>query len=212
MSRALKNTVVLFITVAVTCCCVAAGTLEKGVKIGMSISNWRGNDVGISDYKVGFAAGGFATYLVHRNVGLQIEALYVTKGSVQESSVLDSGSVSISYIEIPLLFRVVMPVNPEKTKKPSYHATDKGFRPGFYAGPAVAICLTDQVEVGTATAKLKGTDIGVAFGGGFDVELGRGMLAFDARYTLGITDIIDSELDPDVRNGGVTLMLGYVFR
>lgn len=212
MKQALKITFVFFVSVLIITTLASAGNLEKGIKAGMSIANFRGSDVGISDYKVGFVAGGYATYLFHENFAVQLEALYVMKGSVQETSVLDSGEVRLSYIEFPILMKVVFPIKPKKSDKPSYYATDKGFRPGFYAGPTVSLSLKDEVTVGVLSMPVKPIDFGIAFGGCFDFEVGKGLLAFDARYTLGISEIPDVDRDADVRNGCATLMVGYAFR
>ncbi|UCE23801.1 MAG: PorT family protein [Candidatus Zixiibacteriota bacterium] len=216
MKQAVITTVRCLIAVSLAVNSSLAGSFEKGVKVGMSISNLRGDDVGISDYKTGFAAGGFATYLLNENLAVQLEALFVMKGGIQESSFLDSGSVSLSYLEVPLLLRVVFPIKPKKPDKPSYYATDKGLRPGFYAGPAIAYSLTDDLKVGVwpdpVSVPAKTIDFAVAFGGGFDMEVGKGMLAFDARYTLGVKRIVAMDWDADVRNGAATLMVGYVFR
>ena len=50
----------------------------------------------------------------------------------------------------------------------------------------------------------------LAAGAGIEVPFGRGHVTFDVRYTAGLTTL-SKEPDDNIRNGSVSLLLGYMF-
>lgn len=212
MKQALHVTFMFIAVATLAVSAVGAGTLEKGIKVGLNFSSFEGKDARISDSKAGIVGGAFATYLFNDNLGVQLEALYAMKGAVQETSFLDSGEVTVSYLEFPLLGRIVFPIKGKKSDKPSYFNTGMGVRPGFYVGPAISFCLTKNLEVLRTSLPAKSIDLGIVIGGGFDFEVGKGMITFDARYTIGKSTVPDIDEDLDFKNISGALMLGYAFR
>lgn len=212
MKQALRTMSIILLVIAVVAISVSAGNLEKGFKAGMNISNLGGRDVRVSEQRIGLVAGGYATYLFYEFLAVQVEALYVMKGAVAETSIIDSGSVGLSYVEIPLLMKVLYPAQKKQSDEPSYFSKNLGIRPSLYFGPTVSVSLQSEMKVGATSAAIKSTDIGIAFGICLDFETGKGLFSFDARYTAGQTDIPDVGSDVFIHNSVTTLTVGYTFR
>lgn len=170
-----------------------------------------------SDTETGVRIGGVLRYDFAPDglIGIQTGVAYSQKGASQ-SDVDGEVALELDYIEVPLLLAVNFPTN-------------SSVRPRIYAGPQVAFeasCNltgtsgTVTVDVDCDTQELedfgfntKSTDFSLLFGGGLEVEAGPGVLTFDGRYDLGLTNINDSEGDDtDVKNRNIQLMAGYAFR
>jgi hypothetical protein len=59
---------------------------------------------------------------------------------------------------------------------------------------------------------VKATDFGLIFGGGLDFWAPLGKIMLDARYTMGLTTVYESDIDLDMRNSVFSLTLGYCFQ
>lgn len=63
------------------------------------------------------------------------------------------------------------------------------------------------------TEDVKSTGFGVAFGVGVDLNVGKGVLALNARYDWGLSNVATEKTDDDpVYNRGVQIQLAYLFR
>jgi hypothetical protein len=114
----------------------------------------------------------------------------------------------IAYIEVPVLLK--------------YTVGTSIARPYFFAGPYLAFKISCEAEVGTGSASLtfdcdenededaefKSTDFGAVFGAGFDYDLGGVTLVVDGRYDLGLSTLVDSPADPDVKNRAFAFLVG----
>lgn len=102
--------------------------------------------------------------------------------------------------------------------------TQSTVKPSLFAGPALAIKLSGKVWAEYAGESdeddiedTKGTDFGLIIGGGIDFGLGadsKGKITVDLRYILGLTTIYKSvagEEIVDVKNGALSLLIGYSF-
>jgi len=113
------------------------------------------------------------------------------------------GKIKLNYIEIPVLLKF----------KP---AMEGNFKPAIFAGPAVGFLMSAKADDGEEEEDIKdftkSIDFGIAFGAGFMymMENGGG-ITFDARYTMGMGTIDDTEDDADVKNANISFMLGYSF-
>lgn len=177
-----------------------------------------------------FSIGGLIRYNVTDLFSVQSELLYTTRGTRFSENVdifgqilkLD-GNVTLTYIEIPLLFRVSTSL---PDRGPLFYQ-----RPGFtfnaYTGGSFAY-KTNAKFSGDLTGVLLGVDFEESFensvwdqftdtdfsfivGAGFEYGV-RTRYTFDVRYVLSVTDIgNDPEFERDVRNGAVSVMMGIVF-
>ncbi len=198
---------------------VSAGKVwETGLKVGMSYFNLVGDETSFTDYKAGLSVGGFVMRKIHNNVGVQAEVLYTMKGGKDASKLTElPNKYTLTYLEIPVLAKVVLPHSADRPKKPSYRSVGgEGLTPGFYVGPVVAINLNAEYTIADSARTVDVScvntiDYGLALGGGFDSALPKGRMLFDLRFTFGLSKIFDMDPSPNVRNSGVTFMLGYIF-
>ena len=157
-------------------------------------------------YRPGVLAGGFLAVEFARAYAFQPEFLYAMKGvHIHPTGESVTGSLELSYLEIPLLFR--------------FSPRTKG-RVGFdlFAGPAVAFRLAADATVGDSQDSesqslkddVKGTDFGVVVGGGVHI----GKVSIEARWTEGLVNLISNPVDgaQDIKNRAFSVLVGYKFR
>ena len=176
--------------------------LSAGVTAGLNISNLYGDDVEAfaegadTKMKIGAAFGGFANYVINDYLAVQPELLYTMKGMKVDAA--ETISVSLNYLEIPILAKVSMPMEGK-------------IKPSFIIGPAIGILLTAEVEDVDIKDDMKSIDFGLALGAGVNVaEVGPGNMSADVLYTLGLTSVPDVE-DVSIKNWAISIMVGYAF-
>ncbi len=180
--------------------------LQIGVKAGLAVTNFTGDPDTEWSSKVAFTGGFPFSFAVSRNLFLQPELLYVVKGATTTETVeglpLDL-NFSITYIEIPGL--VKYSVSPRSSISPI-----------IKAGPVISWNIDSRVrfkvvgselEFNEADDSIAALDYGVAFGGGVDVKWDLRTITFEARYTMGLTNLIDNDDDPK-KNGVLTVTAG----
>jgi hypothetical protein len=210
--------------------------MTAGIKAGLSMANLSGADVktltanmplGVAlSTRPGFTGFGFFGIQFINLIGAQVEVGYVMKGSkikgtasvIQQNipvSVNVDGTMSLDYLEIPILVKLSLPV--------------PVVNPYIYVGPSIGMLLSSKMHVKT-TASVQGisfssdttvdfkehinsTDVGLAFGAGIDLPMG---LLIDLRYTLGLGTIAKQETGssttPDIKNGVFAIMVGWGFK
>lgn len=202
----------MFATLAIVAMCafVAPANAEKmmfGVKGGLNMANLTGDDVEDSSMKIGAVGGVFMSYDLTEIFAIQPELLFSMKGAKFEDGDLEE-NLKFNYFEIPLLLKVNLP-------------TDGKIKPMLYAGPALGILMSAKVEDEDVKDYAKSMDIGILAGAGVGYAMEKGMLSFEVRYEVGmtgITDYTDEELEameledqPDMKNTGLSFMVGYGF-
>jgi hypothetical protein len=225
--------------------------INLGVKGGLNLSNLTGK-LGVpsikdsSSIKPGLIGGAFVEFSFGDHISLQTELLYSSKGWKQnvdftiaewdsETGTISEESIThiyklkktLSYIELPLLLKVSLPLNK--------------ISPNLYAGPTFGLnVISKYQEFGESEVLYEENqkseteifDFGIAFGGGVDINLGPGFLIVDLRYSLGISDNskeyvssyisvndnsvvlknLEQELkDPEHKNRVFSTLLGYGF-
>lgn len=181
---------------------------EFGFKGGLNMANFSG-DVEGTDTRTGFGGGlFFKINMPNGNFAFQPEVLYVMKGAKgtedMEGTVVDV-EYKMNYIEVPVLVKYNFP-------------TQGKIKPNLFLGPFIGFLMTSKVE---ATAEgisaevdmkdiTKSVEFGSTFGGGVDIMVGpKGKLSFDARYSLGLSNIVDDGSEDDVKNNVFSFYLGY---
>lgn len=178
----------------------ASAQTTFGIKAGLNVSNFVGDNANGSEARLGFVGGVTARVPFTPALSLQAEALYSQKGEefVNEANLVET--TRLDYIEIPVSLRYALPVDP---------ALDLGISAGGYVG----VPLSGEVDLdGRFDSELDlNTDYGVLAG----LDIGSGPFSVDARYTYGLTDAI--QFDPvlggnlDKKNSVVSLTFGYRF-
>jgi hypothetical protein len=164
-----------------------------------------------SDLYQGFMAGGFLEYNAGKTISLQTEFNYQKKGGKFTS--ISEGAESVvrrefDYLTVPFLV------------KGNLH--DKGLSENWdlslFAGPYLGFLTSAHTNIktgnGTSSADIDNqaekTDLGAVFGGGVSYKLNSGgAIIAELRYQMGLNKI--DKLDPDLRNKGMGLTIGYRF-
>ncbi len=182
-----------------------AQTIGGGVKAGIDFANISSSGGGVSvspSNRTGFIVGVFADLPVAPHFAIQPEALYVMKGASLALDVIGfsgTGTVKFDYLEIPVLAKVSVPTSSEAV-------------PYVFAGPTFSFLLRAKA---TATgfpdtdvkSDFKTTDVGIAFGGGVQF----GMFLAELRYTLGLTNIDNTNSGITEKNRALAIMAGIRF-
>jgi hypothetical protein len=196
----------------------ASAQVTLGVKGGLNIADVGGGDApSTGETKTGFIGGGFLELQFGNIFAVQPEVLYTMKGIENFSGTPDS-EIKLSYIEVPVLLKVNVPIE------------GSNIRPNFYAGPVVAFegsckvtdpgTSVDDEDCDAAAAapafddepfETVSTDFGLVFGGGLDFLIGGAEVGADVRYTLGLTTIDDADDPDDIKNQVISFMVTVGF-
>ena len=189
---------------------VASAQMNLGVKGGVNMSNFYGDELDDKNVKIGFHIGLAADYDFAYNSAIQTGLFFTTKGAKYTSSFGDaSGELTVNpmYLQIPVHYAYKIDVSP-------------GTRVVLHAGPYAAYGVGGK-------SKLSGSvgDIGAeyeedVFGDDrfkrFDAGLGLGVgaefgpLLFDIGWDMGLVNIVDSD-NGDLKNQNAYLSVGYKF-
>lgn len=153
---------------------VAFAQVSGGVKAGANFANLEFSSGGYSvspDSRTSLHLGAWLAANISGNLAIQPELLYSSQGASFSSDEL----YKLSYINIPVLLR--------------YNFAEIA---NLHAGPQFGLLLSAEAEDDGDTQDikddLKGSDVGLAIGGGVDLPMG---LGFGLRYVIGLSDISD---------------------
>lgn len=190
-----------------------AQEITLGVKGGLNVSNLSVDDPADSDFgfdsQTDFLVGAFAQFGIGSIFAIQPEVLYSRRGAKSRDED-PATKLNLDYIEIPLLLIARL----SSRESPIY--------PVLYTGPSVAFemqcrvtgadvsfdCDDPLLDGALQTVK---TDFGLVFGGGFEILYSRLTVQLDARYTLGLVNLNDTEDAAEVsaKNRTWSFMLGF---
>lgn len=157
----------------------ASAQFKGGVKAGLNLANTSG-DVEGDDMLIGFHVGLYGQFDLSDALTLQPEVLYYGAGDKQGDE-----SIKLNYLAIPVMFKYKL-----------------GDMFNVQAGPQLGLLLsTDPSELKDG---LKGTDFGLNLGLGATFS----KFSVDARYSLGLANIVDSD-DFEGKNNVIQISLGY---
>lgn len=172
-----------------------------GVKAGVNSSTLSTDDDALDvSSRWGAAAGLFAGRNISENVGIQLEGLFSQRGAKDSTSGSDT-TLRLTYLDVPLTARF----GSTTSNNVHFHA---------FTGPQLGIKLSAKAKddfLGTEIDlddEVKSWDFGWTVGAG--VEMNK--ISLDARYTMGLTNIDDSDTDASIKNRTFTVLLGYRFR
>lgn len=166
-----------------------------------------------------FGFGGVFHHNLNKNIRLQVQAIYLQKGTVLEQVDPQIGLVKQKftggYIEIPVFL--------------SYLLTHGTLRPYLLGGPSIglnvsskfkveAAGVSDEADLGSVTKTL---DFSAGVGGGLEIGAGQNVIFLEGRYTWGLVDIVDDgfvefmgeqvEVGGDIKTKGLQIMVGITF-
>ncbi len=191
--------------------------LRFGVKLGMNISDFRGDD-GIEgwgellDWKAGFCGGVFMSYAVNDRFSVQPELLYSMKG-MKVGLWAFSATWSLDYIEIPVLARFSLPFWSKR-------------KPFVCAGPAIGFNVRSNVDVALYNEELGSIDLdeftntvdfSLVISAGIDFNIAGHEIILEGRYVPGLSNVYTDEFadvsDVSIEqfNDTISILLGYAF-
>jgi hypothetical protein len=194
--------------------------ISVGAKAGVNVAKFGGDIEGV-DSRTSFAAGGALGLDLLPIFGIEVNALFSQKGTKDQETV-DTGAglttveatFKLNYLEVPVLATVNVPV------------VGSPIKPRVYAGPAVAVELSCNIEASAAGLsdsidcddsvleggfERKKVDFGLLFGAGVDFPAGPGALTLDGRYNVGLSNINDVPGSTvDVKNRTWQILGGYM--
>jgi len=168
-----------------------------GIKGGLNLANFTGEDVFHNASSAGFVGGVFARYGLSDRWSLEPEALFTMRGAEFSVDEIETEQQT-NYIEIPVLARIAW-------------GHDAMFRPSLFAGPSVGFLLKNRIVDGAEIDLKDGSndvDAGGIVGAALDYSLGAGVLVLDARYEMGL---VSWSPDLSARNSTLSFTLGYGF-
>jgi hypothetical protein len=185
---------------------------EVGIKLGASVatldreSTQAGDD--LFGTRTGITAGAYALLPVHQRFGALFELLFTEKGASLpfHDPALVQGTMStrfkFHYMDLPVLARVRGP----RIGSATIHA---------FGGPTVSVRLSAKRQTVFEFESPSGFerdldemerfDVGLTFGGA--LQLNR-RLFFDARYTYGLSSVLDDDNGTSLTNRGLLITAG----
>jgi opacity protein-like surface antigen len=176
------------------------------------------------DMFMGLGFGGSLGFTISPGMTLDTDFLYLQKGAKWEGSGEDEMAIpdqtyKYTYLVVNPMLRFVV--------------QNQGLRPYFMAGAEVGFLLDAEIETDDGGEEAeedsydlkdytKATDFGVNFGAGLEFPSGNSAFFVEARYSLGLTDIVDEgdaeatkQEDEDdsssAKHRGIYLMAGMRF-
>lgn len=158
-----------------------------GIKGGVNLSNF-GADAEDTDMATSFYAGVSLDIPMKGIFHLQAEALYSEEGA---------DDLSVTYLRMPVMGKFYI-----------------GNNFNVQVGPVLGAKLSAKAELGdeelnsAAEKSFKALDYGAAAGLSYEFKMG---LVVDARYYLGLENIVKSDSSDKITNNSIQLGLGYRF-
>ncbi len=185
----------------------AQAQIALGIRGGVNSSNitvkadGTSIDTGLKSL-IGFHAGADLAIGFSPMFGIEAGAVYSQKGAKEDAG---DGKVAFDVIDVPLLFVVSVP-------------TEGSITPRLFAGGVASFKVSCKIKEGGASADCSDADVGVPkstyfsalFGAGIGFAAGPGSLLLDVGYQLGLTNIIDDEIET-VKVNVIQASLGYRF-
>lgn len=185
----------------------AVGSFSIKPEVGMTITNFTGDDVKGANYKVGLVAGAELEYQANQWLGISGGLLYSMQGSKFDDGNTSVGTIglinhkiNLEYINVPVLMNL-------------YVAKGLAFKTGIQVGFLTSAKEKGELNAGVAKTNYdesikdncNTTDFAIPVGLSYEYS----NFVFDARYNFGLTKVYDG--DAKVNNGGFQLTVGYRF-
>ena len=165
-----------------------AKQINLGLTGGGALNNIKGSDISGNSAKWGFSWGGFFQFKLHNNAAIQLEALYLPKGTEGVGIFTSQGDLTLTYIELPATIAAEFGNGPWEASLYGGAAVAFEIKCDFNDGSQTSSCDTGV----TSLVSTKSTQFSIPFGIRLDYVLPNGlMLGFDGRYDIGITNVFE---------------------
>jgi hypothetical protein len=190
-----------------------AQALSYSLRIGIAGTTLSGDSDADFEPRTSLAGGFGIGYNFGNGLVMMPELMYVTKGAHFDATTSDLTGADVpvrarydlTYIEIPLLL--------------SYRFGRGDVRPFVTAGPSVAYNVSAQLNLRARGEEaisqsftdntIETVDYGLVVGGGAEVLIRGERVVFEARLTLGQSDVRDRE--PALTNRSLLVLAGFAF-
>jgi hypothetical protein len=143
------------------------------------------------NYKTGFLLGGGIEFSLSKNIFLEIDGLYLHKGSIfVDKSFNIEAKYALKVISFPLLLRIKL--LPRST-------------PYLLGGGEVSLILSHKENGSDIMHFTRKFDYGLVLGGGFEMRIPAFSPFIEGRYYLGLGNIDETES----KNRAILLILGF---
>lgn len=187
------------ILVGVATVAMSQAQLALGLKGGLNFAKLDVSGTASSAYesKTGFHGGAFLLVKLSK-IGIQPELLFSKQGSSLKYSGSPTLESNIDYVNIPVMLKLytVAGINIQAGPQFGFVASAKQDVPN----------LSGQITTQDVKDQLKGYDLSVGLGLGWDAPFG---LTVDARYNLGLSKINDASGSAATKNQVMQVSLGY---
>ena len=190
----------------------AASPFTAGFLLGVNAGKIEGL-TSINSYRFGLTFGGFFNFALSRVFSFEPQIYFTQKGASYSTEItlgLVTTAINLSYIEIPLLFKITIPFG-----------DDYITRPRLFGGPTLAY-LTRGIlkqryedylgsdDTTLILSDMKRFETGWIAGVGVEFDVKGGLFSVDARYASSFGAI--STTPPDKKNKVISIVLGFAFK
>ena len=173
-----------------------------GIVGGLNFATFTGTDIADAKTRTGFHAGAAVILPLGTSLFFQPQALYSMKGATASNGAITM-EFKFNYLEVPLFLGLRVPLQGSEIRPYVMAGPYLGFKMGCKVkaswGGASAEVSCDESSV---ILDMGSSDLGLAFGAGVEVPMGRGMLSLGARYSKGLAQMMNSV---------ISLGAGYFF-
>ena len=201
--------IIIVLVIAIQPIFAQDNAMQFGVKVGLNLANLSVDpeEEGLSlDAATKFGVGAIMLYPLSEVLDLQVEAMYLLKGSKMEFDIF--GEVfeikfNFAYLSIPVMGR--------------YNLSSEDTSPYIVVGPEFSFLLSANAKFGDEEEDIKdefkSIDLGFNVGAGVSMDMGTMPAFAEVRYSLGLSDINDDSFAPDtsIKTTGIQLFVGMMF-
>jgi hypothetical protein len=177
----------------------------KGGAAAYQITSEFGDASSTSDRKIGFEAGIFGDFPINRLLSIQPEAVFVQKGGEEASEQFGNSSITLNYIDVPLLLKINAPV-------------DGMLQPYIFGGPYAGYLIEATSEAEGESTDLSDFLNEIHYGLKIGLGINIGSFLIDARYDMGLANLYKENEDLEgldnnfeITSAGFVLSVGLRF-
>jgi hypothetical protein len=170
-----------------------------GIKAGPNFATINRDATAGENYKsrTGFHGGAFVLFKLTK-IGIQPELIFSQQGTTVEFDNEDY-KANFTYLNIPVMLKLYLAAGLNLQLGPQFGFITK-------ATQEIPDPVTGEVTEEDVKETLKGSDLSLGLGAGWDLPFG---LTIDARYNLGLSKINDKDQPEAAKNQVFQLSLGY---
>ena len=198
--------VIIVLAIAIQPIFAQDDAMQFGVKVGLNLANVSTDPdpEGFSfDAVTKFGVGGIMLYPLSEVLDLQVEAMYLLKGTKAEFDFFGTVSeleLNLAYLSVPVMVR--------------YNLGSEDTSPYIVVGPEFGFLLSAKLKVDDEEEdvkdEMKSIDLGFNVGAGVSMDMGTMPVFAEVRYSLGLSDIEDND-NSTTKTTGIQLFVGMMF-